>query len=150
MVQVSGIKSLTHALSSKGKQADSKELKELRERLGWTRVQFASIIGVTVPTLESWESGRGSIRADLTRLSSRNALECLIDNDKPVLDRFSLQNARKFLGLKSEELASILGVKLNTWRAYEKGSRKASLKLVRDIEVLVEKHTDLLDDLRSI
>ena len=37
---------------------DSKEIRELRERLGWTKEQMAAQVGVVPITIRRWETGK--------------------------------------------------------------------------------------------
>jgi len=40
------------------------DVREIRYKLGQSQSEFASMIGVSVPTLQSWEEGKAEARAD--------------------------------------------------------------------------------------
>jgi putative transcriptional regulator len=72
----------------------SKEIKELREKLGATQGEFAKSLGVSFSTISRWESGQ-SQPTDMQE-EQLVALKQLIENKEIDIDKKKL---RKMLGL---------------------------------------------------
>ena len=59
----------------------SKDIKRIREELNMSQREFASIIGVSKPTIERWESSKDKITGPIVLLLG------YIENDKDYLDK---------------------------------------------------------------
>lgn len=111
------------------------QVRAMRDNFGWTRAQFANAVGVSTATVEAWEFGRREVSLDISQMSSRSAIDCISDNHhKDVMGKYTIKEARRFLGKKVEDFASSLGLSVSAIRSYEKGVRRPTPKTVARIE----------------
>ena len=60
------------------------EIKQIRQKLNMTQKLFASVLGVSVKTVEAWESGTN------TPLGVANRMLQLLSQDENILERCSI------------------------------------------------------------
>ena len=63
------------------KEFSSSQIKELRTQLGYTQFKFASVLGVSVKTVEAWERGKNSPSGASSRLLELITKNPLIVNE---------------------------------------------------------------------
>ena len=61
-----------------------KSIRSIRNRLGLTQATFAFIMGVSIKTVEAWESGRNEPQGPAQRILY------LLDNDNALLEKYDL------------------------------------------------------------
>ncbi len=61
-----------------------KEIKEIRNKLGLTQSIFACVFGVSIKTVEAWESGRNHPNGPAQRMLS------ILEKDKSFLKKYKL------------------------------------------------------------
>jgi DNA-binding transcriptional regulator YiaG len=102
------------------------KFRAMRKAFGLSQTDIASLCGVTHTAIYEWESGDGPMPPQAIR-----ALKMLITNNKPkpedvaeIITGAELRELRKKLGLRQKDLASELGISINTLTQWEWRSSK--------------------------
>jgi DNA-binding transcriptional regulator YiaG len=119
-------------------QFSAEAVKKDRARLGLTAAQYADLVGVSMITIYSWESGRTGPRAEQVEkwlavkgMPRAAALKQLGIEELPPFKGKEVRAERKRLGLSAAKYADLVGVSMLTIYNWERGQsvpREAALE----------------------
>lgn len=84
-------------LLKRNKMISSKEIRELREKMGATQAEFAKALGVSFSTISRWESDKA--QPDDTQEEQLIALKQLIENKEVAVDIKKLKKMLALMGI---------------------------------------------------
>lgn len=134
-------------------------IKRIRKEKGMTQKELAERAGVTVITVQRYEQkkdGDSILQKTLEKIASAldtNTLT-LLELSSPELDAKELIRDRKALNFSQTELASALGVDLETYQKYESGLVHVPQKVLDNASGIVAlykwKNTDYNDRVNTL
>lgn len=116
------------------KELLSERFSALREKLGVTQREMASIFGVPLRTWQNWEYAINKPEA-----SALSLLKHYEQNPPSITNPSELCKClRASLGLKKREMAEMFDCTLNTWGEWERGIRKPHPEVLEKIEKMLD------------
>lgn len=99
------------------------EIKEIRNRFGFTQTQFGEMLGVTLRSVQRWESGEHIIPEPTARLLAQKLKELETEGGMTGTE---IKEIREKLSLTQPQFAEFLGVGLSSVTKWESGVNKMS------------------------
>ncbi len=98
------------------------KFKEKQKALGWTRMQMAEYLGVSIATVYGYRSGRAGVPIMATKLLAQANKHKKRDNIKsPKMTPQEFKEKQKALGWTNDQMAEYLGVSITTVSCYRTG-----------------------------